>query len=53
MKTFNADLNISVCLLLCSGRGQCDPVTKSCSCDPLWMENPIRRFLEDGESNCG
>ncbi|KAK7147056.1 hypothetical protein R3I94_009793 [Phoxinus phoxinus] len=41
-----------MCLLLCSGRGQCDPVTKSCSCDPLWMENPIRRFLEDGESNC-
>ncbi|XP_048010102.1 dyslexia-associated protein KIAA0319 [Megalobrama amblycephala] len=41
-----------MCLLLCSGRGQCDPITKSCSCDPLWMENPIRRFLEDGESNC-
>ncbi|XP_056126835.1 dyslexia-associated protein KIAA0319 isoform X3 [Rhinichthys klamathensis goyatoka] len=41
-----------MCLLPCSGRGQCDPVTKSCSCDPLWMENPIRRFLEDGESNC-
>ncbi|XP_059424227.1 dyslexia-associated protein KIAA0319-like isoform X4 [Carassius carassius] len=41
-----------MCLLLCSGRGQCDPITKSCSCDPLWMENPIRRFLDDGESNC-
>ncbi|XP_016363592.1 dyslexia-associated protein KIAA0319-like isoform X1 [Sinocyclocheilus anshuiensis] len=41
-----------MCLLLCSGRGQCDPITKSCSCDPLWMENPIRRLLDDGESNC-
>ncbi|XP_026139541.1 dyslexia-associated protein KIAA0319 isoform X2 [Carassius auratus] len=41
-----------MCLLLCSGRGQCDPITKSCSCDPLWMENPIRRFLDDGVSNC-
>ncbi|KAI4873982.1 hypothetical protein NFI96_032060, partial [Prochilodus magdalenae] len=41
-----------MCLLLCSGRGQCDPVTRSCSCDPLWMENPFRRFLDDSESNC-
>ncbi|XP_016357930.1 dyslexia-associated protein KIAA0319-like isoform X2 [Sinocyclocheilus anshuiensis] len=41
-----------MCLLLCSGCGQCDPITRSCSCDPLWMENPIRRFLDDGESNC-
>ncbi|XP_059364191.1 dyslexia-associated protein KIAA0319-like [Carassius carassius] len=41
-----------MCLLQCSGRGQCDPITRSCCCDPLWMENPIRRFLDDGESNC-
>ncbi|XP_016132122.1 dyslexia-associated protein KIAA0319-like [Sinocyclocheilus grahami] len=41
-----------MCLLLCSERGQCDPITKSCSCDPLWMDNPIRRLLDDGESNC-
>ncbi|KAG9276145.1 dyslexia-associated protein [Astyanax mexicanus] len=41
-----------MCLLLCSGRGQCDPVSRSCSCDPLWMENPFRRFLDDNESNC-
>ncbi|KAM9488878.1 dyslexia-associated protein KIAA0319 isoform 2-T2 [Clarias gariepinus] len=40
-----------MCLLLCSGHGQCDPVTRSCSCDPLWMENPFRYFLDD-ESNC-
>ncbi|KAF5905715.1 dyslexia-associated protein, partial [Clarias magur] len=40
-----------MCLLLCSGHGQCDPVTRSCSCDPLWMENPFRYILDD-ESNC-
>ncbi|XP_060725815.1 dyslexia-associated protein KIAA0319 [Tachysurus vachellii] len=40
-----------MCLLLCSGHGQCDPVTRSCSCDPLWMENPFKHFLDD-ESNC-
>ncbi|XP_053743074.1 dyslexia-associated protein KIAA0319 homolog isoform X2 [Synchiropus splendidus] len=41
-----------VCFLGCSGRGQCDPVTKECSCDPFWTQNPIRRYLGDGESNC-
>uniref|UniRef100_A0A3P8W7G6 KIAA0319 n=1 Tax=Cynoglossus semilaevis TaxID=244447 RepID=A0A3P8W7G6_CYNSE len=32
--------------------GQCDPVTKTCSCDPFWTENLVRRYLGDGESNC-
>ncbi|XP_023125606.2 dyslexia-associated protein KIAA0319 [Amphiprion ocellaris] len=41
-----------LCLLRCSGRGQCDPVTKQCVCDPFWTENLIRRYLGDGESNC-
>uniref|UniRef100_A0AAY4BEW6 MANSC domain-containing protein n=1 Tax=Denticeps clupeoides TaxID=299321 RepID=A0AAY4BEW6_9TELE len=41
-----------MCLLHCSGQGQCDPVTKRCSCDPLWMENPFRRLLDNEESNC-
>uniref|UniRef100_A0A4W6DS04 KIAA0319 n=1 Tax=Lates calcarifer TaxID=8187 RepID=A0A4W6DS04_LATCA len=41
-----------LCLLRCSGRGQCDPVTKECTCDPFWTENLIRRYLGDGESNC-
>ncbi|XP_062848175.1 dyslexia-associated protein KIAA0319 [Trichomycterus rosablanca] len=40
-----------MCLLHCSGRGQCDPITRRCLCDPMWMENPFRRFLDD-ESNC-
>ncbi|XP_013889963.1 dyslexia-associated protein KIAA0319 homolog isoform X2 [Austrofundulus limnaeus] len=41
-----------VCQLSCSGRGQCDPITKQCACDPFWTENLIRRYLGDGESNC-
>uniref|UniRef100_A0A3Q1GI93 KIAA0319 n=1 Tax=Acanthochromis polyacanthus TaxID=80966 RepID=A0A3Q1GI93_9TELE len=41
-----------LCLLHCSGRGQCDPITKQCVCDPFWTENLIRRYLGDGESNC-
>ncbi|XP_049440832.1 dyslexia-associated protein KIAA0319 isoform X1 [Epinephelus fuscoguttatus] len=41
-----------MCLLRCSGRGQCDPITKECACDPFWTENLIRRYLGDGESNC-
>ncbi|CAL8248822.1 unnamed protein product [Lota lota] len=40
------------CLLRCSGRGQCDPITKECVCDPFWTENLIRRFLGDRERNC-
>uniref|UniRef100_A0A674P7K0 KIAA0319 n=1 Tax=Takifugu rubripes TaxID=31033 RepID=A0A674P7K0_TAKRU len=40
------------CLLRCSGRGQCDPVSKECRCDLFWTENPIRRYFGDGESNC-
>ncbi|KAK2845147.1 hypothetical protein Q5P01_011806 [Channa striata] len=45
-------VDTALCLLHCSGRGQCDPITKDCSCDPLWTENPIRRYFGDGESNC-
>uniref|UniRef100_A0A3B4X1W9 KIAA0319 n=1 Tax=Seriola lalandi dorsalis TaxID=1841481 RepID=A0A3B4X1W9_SERLL len=41
-----------LCLLRCSGRGQCDPLNKECTCDPFWTENLIRRYLGDGESNC-
>ncbi|XP_030013693.1 dyslexia-associated protein KIAA0319 isoform X2 [Sphaeramia orbicularis] len=41
-----------LCLLQCSGRGQCDPITKQCACDPFWTENLIRRYFGDGESNC-
>ncbi|XP_059877550.1 dyslexia-associated protein KIAA0319 homolog isoform X2 [Delphinus delphis] len=40
------------CLLKCSGHGHCDPITKRCICSQLWMENLIRRYIQDGESNC-
>ncbi|XP_040500856.1 dyslexia-associated protein KIAA0319 homolog isoform X2 [Ursus maritimus] len=40
------------CLLKCSGHGHCDPITKRCVCSQLWMENLIRRYIRDGESNC-
>uniref|UniRef100_A0A667ZQF2 KIAA0319-like C-terminal domain-containing protein n=1 Tax=Myripristis murdjan TaxID=586833 RepID=A0A667ZQF2_9TELE len=46
-------VDTALCLLRCSGRGQCDPITKECVCDPFWTENLIRRYLGDGESNCG
>ncbi|XP_066572010.1 dyslexia-associated protein KIAA0319 isoform X1 [Amia ocellicauda] len=45
-------VDTAVCLLQCSEHGQCDPLSKSCVCDPFWMENPIRRYLSDGDSNC-
>ncbi|KAK9514489.1 hypothetical protein VZT92_027953 [Zoarces viviparus] len=41
-----------LCLLRCSGRGQCDPIAKECACDSFWTENLIRRYLGDGENNC-
>ncbi|XP_037310053.2 dyslexia-associated protein KIAA0319 homolog isoform X2 [Pungitius pungitius] len=41
-----------LCLLRCSGRGRCDPITKECACDPFWTENLVRLYLGDGESNC-
>uniref|UniRef100_H3B6P1 KIAA0319 like n=1 Tax=Latimeria chalumnae TaxID=7897 RepID=H3B6P1_LATCH len=40
------------CQLNCSDHGRCDSFTKSCICDPFWMENFIRAQLGDGESNC-
>ncbi|KAM8870029.1 dyslexia-associated protein KIAA0319 isoform 2-T4 [Spinachia spinachia] len=41
-----------LCLLGCSGRGQCDPITKECACDAFWTPNLVRLYLGDGESNC-
>ncbi|XP_056377269.1 dyslexia-associated protein KIAA0319 homolog isoform X2 [Hyla sarda] len=45
-------VDTAVCLLKCSGHGHCDPITKSCICYPFWMENWLRRYVSDGESNC-
>ncbi|MBN3314362.1 K0319 protein, partial [Atractosteus spatula] len=45
-------VDTAVCLLRCSEHGQCDPITKHCVCDPFWVENPVHRYFNDGESNC-
>ncbi|KAM9308308.1 dyslexia-associated protein KIAA0319 homolog [Gastrophryne carolinensis] len=45
-------VDTAVCLLKCSGHGHCDPITKTCRCYPFWMENFIKRYVSDGESNC-
>ncbi|XP_076865096.1 dyslexia-associated protein KIAA0319-like protein [Brachyhypopomus gauderio] len=41
-----------VCQLNCSSHGDCDPFTRRCVCHPFWMENFIRTYLGDAESNC-
>uniref|UniRef100_A0A8C6SV55 Si:ch211-193k19.1 n=1 Tax=Neogobius melanostomus TaxID=47308 RepID=A0A8C6SV55_9GOBI len=41
-----------ICQLNCSGHGDCDSFTRSCVCQPFWMENFIRRQFGDQESNC-
>uniref|UniRef100_A0A4W3IEJ5 KIAA0319 n=1 Tax=Callorhinchus milii TaxID=7868 RepID=A0A4W3IEJ5_CALMI len=41
-----------VCFLKCSGHGYCDPFSKRCICYPFWMENLMRRYFDNGESNC-
>ncbi|XP_030202836.1 dyslexia-associated protein KIAA0319-like protein isoform X1 [Gadus morhua] len=41
-----------ICQLNCSGHGACDAFTRSCVCQPFWMENFVRTQLGDGESNC-
>ncbi|XP_069751765.1 dyslexia-associated protein KIAA0319-like protein isoform X3 [Narcine bancroftii] len=41
-----------ICQLNCSDHGRCDSFNKRCICDPFWMENFIRTYLGDGESNC-
>ncbi|XP_041104007.1 dyslexia-associated protein KIAA0319 [Polyodon spathula] len=45
-------VDTALCLLVCSDHGHCDPITKRCVCYPFWMENLIRRYFGDGESNC-
>ncbi|XP_072317656.1 dyslexia-associated protein KIAA0319-like [Eucyclogobius newberryi] len=45
-------VNTVECALQCSGRGQCDPVSRLCLCDSFWTENLLRTYMGDGESNC-
>lgn len=41
-----------VCQLNCSSHGECDFFTRRCVCHPFWMENLIRSYFGDAESNC-
>ncbi|XP_051949288.1 dyslexia-associated protein KIAA0319-like protein isoform X2 [Xyrauchen texanus] len=41
-----------ICQLNCSSHGDCDSFTRRCVCHPFWMENLIRIYLGDSESNC-
>ncbi|XP_057210309.1 dyslexia-associated protein KIAA0319-like protein isoform X2 [Triplophysa rosa] len=41
-----------VCQLNCSSHGECDTFTRRCVCHPFWMENLIRTYFGDAESNC-
>jgi hypothetical protein len=46
-------LDTVVCQNDCSGHGRCHQATRSCICEPFWLENFVRRHLMDGRSNCG
>ena len=41
------------CQNTCSGHGKCQQATRTCICEPFWIENFVRRHLMDGKSNCG
>uniref|UniRef100_UPI00358E6D03 dyslexia-associated protein KIAA0319-like protein homolog isoform X2 n=1 Tax=Myxine glutinosa TaxID=7769 RepID=UPI00358E6D03 len=41
-----------LCQLQCSAHGSCNSFSKRCSCHPFWMENFVRVYFGDGESNC-
>uniref|UniRef100_A0A8C4NMS8 KIAA0319 like n=1 Tax=Eptatretus burgeri TaxID=7764 RepID=A0A8C4NMS8_EPTBU len=41
-----------LCQLQCSAHGSCNSFSKRCACHPFWMENFVRVYFGDGESNC-
>ncbi|CAB4064179.1 unnamed protein product [Lepeophtheirus salmonis] len=46
------NLDTLVCQNNCSGHGKCHQATRTCICQPFWIENFVRRQLMDGKSNC-
>ena len=46
-------LDTLVCQNECSGHGTCHQATRTCICEPFWIENLVGRQLMDGKSNCG
>lgn len=47
-----ANIQTEICQNNCSGHGVCDKVTRVCLCEAFWMQNLIRKYLGDKESNC-
>ncbi|XP_017487354.1 PREDICTED: dyslexia-associated protein KIAA0319-like protein, partial [Rhagoletis zephyria] len=45
-------LQIDVCQNDCSGHGSCDPYSRRCMCEAFWMENWLRVYFGDNQSNC-
>ncbi|XP_071451566.1 dyslexia-associated protein KIAA0319-like protein, partial [Hetaerina americana] len=41
-----------VCQNTCSRHGVCEQSTRQCLCEAFWMQDPLRKFLGDGDSNC-
>lgn len=48
-----AGVQTAVCQNNCSGHGVCDQATRACLCEAFWMQSFLRKYLGDGESNCG
>ena len=46
-------INTFYCLDNCSNHGTCEPLSKQCICDTLWIENPFRARFGEKAPNCG
>ncbi|XP_053610675.1 dyslexia-associated protein KIAA0319 [Plodia interpunctella] len=40
------------CLSTCSGRGTCDPASRSCRCDAFWMQSLFTQLAPDALPDC-
>ncbi|KAK6629603.1 hypothetical protein RUM43_003420 [Polyplax serrata] len=47
-----ANIQTAVCQNNCSGHGTCDQSTRQCLCEAFWMQNLVREYFGDGDSNC-
>ncbi|KAK3919328.1 Dyslexia-associated protein KIAA0319-like protein [Frankliniella fusca] len=47
-----ANIQTEICQNNCSGHGVCDKVSRLCLCEAFWMQNLIRKYFGDKESNC-
>jgi len=45
-------LETVVCQNSCGGHGTCNQATRECDCQAFWIENPVTRYLYNGEPNC-